>query len=166
MSILAGELLESGGGPTSLELQDPENGVLFFVVRGGLDDVPTVRGKNVTIPGKPGQTWMPKVEDSLPIILHGYVEGQGSSLGEQRQDYLDLMARIKAVFDPTAEPFEVDVYGGAPFYNEGLADDEVATIMVEFLRLTGPTGNGFVREFDLECRCISDPPAWVVEGSS
>ncbi len=147
---------------STLELQDPDNGIYFEVAQGGLDDAPAVRGDNVVIPGKPGQTHMTKVEDHLLVTLHGYVEGQGATAAEQRVDYRALMDSIKAVFDPTAEPFDLVATGGEPYYNEGLDTGETATITVEFLRFTGPPGNGVAREFDIECRCISDPPAWVI----
>lgn len=150
----------------TLELQDPDNGVLFFFSRGGLDDHPVVRGTNVTIGRKPGQTWKPKVADHQLVTLHGYVEGQGASLAAQRIDYRALTDAIRAVFDPTAAPFELAVVGGEPFYNEGLDASETATITVEFLRFVGPPSNGLVREFDIECRCISDPVEWTVEESS
>lgn len=165
MSIEVSIVAESSP-PGPLELQDPANGVLFFVEKGGLDDHPVVRGKNVTIPAKAGQTWMPKVDDHLLVTLHGYVEGQGATIAAQRLDYRALMDAIRAVFDPTAAPVEIAVHGGEPFHNEGLGEGEVATIEVEFLRFTGPAGNGLVREFDIECRCVSDPVAWTIEESS
>jgi hypothetical protein len=143
-----------------LEMQDITNGRWFGITVGGLDAVVVPRGENVVIPGKTGQIWMPKVADLMPVTLHGVVFGTNST---PRVDYLDKMDAIRAVFDPLDAPFNIVVHPDAVGVGGKLATGETATITVEFLRFTGPPAVGDeVREFDIECQCISDPMGWVI----
>lgn len=143
-----------------IELQDITNGRWFGISVGGLDAVVVKRGENVTIPGKTGVTWMPKVGDSMPVTLHGMVWGTGGNPGT---DYLDKMDNLRTVFDPLDPPFNIVVHPDAVGVGGRLATGETATITVEFLRFTGPPAVGDqVREFDIECMCISDPLGWVI----
>jgi hypothetical protein len=143
-----------------LEMQDITNGRWFGITVGGLDAVVVPRGENVVIPGKTGQIWMPKVADLMPVTLHGVVFGTNST---PRVDYLDKMDAIRAVFDPLDQPFNIVVHPDAVGVGGKLATGETATITVEFLRFTGPPAVGDeVREFDIECQCISDPMGWVI----
>ena len=140
-----------------LELQVLNGGYWFEITQGGLDASPIVRGENVTIPGKEGQTYMAKVADSLPVVLHGTV------YGTSKADYLDKMDALRAVFDPAGGTFNIVVHPDASGVGGGVGTGETATITVEFVRLVGPPAVGDrVRTFDLECVCISDPPAWTV----
>lgn len=149
----------------SLELQDPDNGFDFVFVRGGLDDLPAVRGENVVLPSKPGQTWMPKVEDSMLVTLSGVVSGTPGA--GARESYLSRMTTLRAIFNPSAEPFPIVVYPDAEGVGGRLAAGETATILVEFLRFTGlPAMADRWRELEIECRCISDPPTWTIEEES
>jgi hypothetical protein len=142
-----------------LEMQDITNGRWFGITVGGLDAVVVPRGENVVIPGKTGQIWMPKVADLMPVTLHGVVFGTNST---PRVDYLDKMDAIRAVFDPLDAPFNIVVHPDAVGVGGKLATGETATITVEFLRFTGPPAVGDeVREFDIECQCISDPMGCV-----
>ena len=118
------------------------------------------------IPQKAGMTWMPKVESHMLVTLHGTVYGDPSMGVTARESYRSRMAALTAIFNLTATPFEIvlhpDAFGIGGVVNVG----DTATITVEVLRVTGPPALGDqVRSLDLECRCISDPPAWVVSGS-
>lgn len=143
-----------------LELQDLAAGFWFEITHGGLDSSPVVRGENVVIPGKTGQTHMDKVADHWPVTLHGIVFGVGAT---PRQDYLDNMYSLRAVFDPLADPFNIVVHPDAVGVGGGLVTGETATITVEFLRFVGPPALGDqVRSLDIECVCYSDPIGWVI----
>lgn len=144
----------------SLELQDLSNGYWFEIVEGGLDAVAVPRGSNVTIPGKDGQTVMPKVLDMMPVRLHGTVWGTGST---PKNDYLANMEALRAIFDPVGGTFTLVVHPDATGVGGRVEAGETATITVEFQRLVGPPAQGDqVRTFDLECVCYSDPPGWVI----
>jgi len=147
----------------SVEMQDLVNGRWFEITVGGLDSFPVVRGDNVVLPSKPGQTYMTKVEDHTPVTLHGTVYGTGAAPGES---YYDKMAALKTAFDPTVGTFDIVVHPDATGVGGKLGTGETATITVEFLRFTGPPAVGDqVRTFDIECIAIGDPPTWVVAGS-
>lgn len=146
-----------------LELQSLTNGCWFEITVGGLDASPTVRGENVTLPSKTGQTWMTKKADHMLVTLHGIVFGTGAT---PQADYLDKMDALKAVFDPLSEPFNIVVHPTAAGVGGRLTGAQTATITVEFLRFVGPPAVGDeVRVFDIECRCISDPIGWQVVGT-
>lgn len=140
----------------TLELQDLTNGFWFEIVEGGLDAIAVVRGENVTIPAKDGQTVMTKVFDRMPVTLHGTVWGTSGT------SYLTKMDTIRAIFDPTAGELDIVVHPDATGVGGRVGTGEIATITVEFVRLVGPPAVGDqVRTFDLECVCYSDPPGWV-----
>lgn len=145
----------------SLELWNPNSGYAFDIQVGGLDDVPVVRGDNVVIPGKDGQTWMPKVADHFPVVLRGIVMGEAGAK-TARASYLDRITALKAIFDPTEEPFTLTIT--SPL--EGLESGESYTITVEFLRFTVIDEGAHYRYMDIECQAIGDPPAWAATGGS
>lgn len=146
-----------------LELQDIANGRWFEISVGGLDGVPEVRGSNVTIPGKTGQTILPKVADAWPVVLHGLIFGTSGSPAE---DYLDRMDALRAVFDPIGGAFNIVVHPDAVGVGGRLNGVQTATITVEFQRFVGlPAAGDSVRELDIECVCYSDPIGWQVVGT-
>ena len=141
-----------------LEMQDIASGRWFEISVGGLDSSPEVRGSNVTIPGKTGQTHMAKVADSFPVTLHGIIFGDTAGTS-----YLDRMTVLRAVFDPTADPFNIVVHPDARGVGGRLGTGQTATITVEFLRFVGPPAVGDeVRVLDIECVCYSDPIGWQI----
>lgn len=146
-----------------IEMQSITNGRWFGITVGGLDASPNVRGENVVLPSKTGQTYMPKVADTFPVTLHGVLFGTGAT---PKADYLDKMDALRAVFDPTGGTFDIVVHPTAVGVGGQLTTGQTATITVEFLRFVGPPAIGDeVREFDIECVCISDPIGWQVAGS-
>jgi hypothetical protein len=148
-----------------LELQDLPNGYWFEIVVGGLDASPLVRGGNYVIPGLAGQIWAPKQAHEWPLTLHGTVHGDGAT---PEESYSQRMDALLDVFDPTDEPFFITVHPAAVGVGGRVPAGGSASIEVEFLRLVGPPARGDqFRIFDLECRCISNPPGWLIdEGGS
>jgi hypothetical protein len=139
----------------TLELQSV-GAYWFEIVEGGLDARPPVRGSNVTIPGKPGQTFMPKVADPMPVTLHGTVYGSTGTPYLERMDDLHTALPIGEEVVLTVHPDASGVGGKVP---SGMT----ATITVEVLRYVGiPARGDQVRELSVECLCLSDPPEWVI----
>lgn len=146
----------------ALELQDDPNGYWFEFARGGLDDVPQVRGDNLVIPGRAGEFWMPKEYAGMLVTLRGSVHGTPG--GGAPESYLARMAALLAVFSPLAEAITLTIHPTAQGVGGGLGAGETATLDVEFLRVTGmPAMADRWRNIDLECRAIGDPPLWVIE---
>jgi hypothetical protein len=144
----------------SLELQDIANGYWFEISVGGLDGTFQVRGENVTLPGKTGQTYMTKVGSEWPVKLHGIVFGVTTT---PRIDYLTKVTALKAIFSPDAEPFTVVLHPDARGVGGQVGAGQTATMTVEFLRFIGPPALGDeIRTLDIECRCISDPLGWTI----
>jgi hypothetical protein len=144
----------------SLELQDVASGYYFEIRAGGLDDVPSVRGSDTIIPGKAGREFRDRVADLMPVTLHGIVFGAASGADSAEESYRLRAAALKAVFDPTADPFPITIH--APL--EGLPSG-TATLNVRFLRFVVGHQGAYFRIMDIECECIDSPPEWVVEGS-
>jgi hypothetical protein len=146
----------------ALELWAPTAGYAFEIAEGGPDDLPVYRGANVTIPQKPGQTVMPKVADSMVVILHGQVHGEAGGGLSASESYLDRITALNNILDPDAGTFTITVAGE----QEGLSTGETATITVEFQRWTKSLQGSHFRYGEIECVCVSDPPVWVVSAGS
>jgi hypothetical protein len=147
----------------TLELQDLDAGYWVTISTGGLDASPTVRGVDTVIPGKSGRIARDRKADTLNIILHALVTGEGSTHAAIRVSYLSRMTALRAIFDPTADPFSLTIHPTAVAVGGKIGDSQTATLNVRFLRFTGPPAIGDeVREFDIECECVDSPPAWVI----
>jgi hypothetical protein len=146
----------------SLELWSPSTGYAFElrVGRPG-KDLPIYRGENVTLPTKPGQTFMSKVADNFPVRLYGIVMGAGTGQSAA-ESYMTRMDALNDILDVSNGQFTLTLNSGA----EGLAEGEQATITVEFLRWTISAEGLHYRIGDIECQCISDPPGWTVVAGS
>lgn len=152
-------LSETDGSP-SQELQDLALGVWCDVIEGDLWSFPVVRGGNLIIGGKAGQTPMTTVEDHLDVKLAMRVWGDGATAAARRAAYRVRMAAINAILERSGKV--VRLVAHPP--NLGLASGETATIDVQFVRTAGigqPLG-WELRLFELELRCIEDPPVWTV----
>lgn len=130
-----------------------------FLEGGPSDSIYHVRGDDTVIPAKPGQLVRNRVPDVLPIVLVGWVEGQGATHTAKREDYVDLMAELLAVFDPALDPMVLKAWGPV----EGLGSAVTATINARFLRRTGPAKVGeFHRRQTIYLESVDDPPVWVM----
>ncbi|HEY6568549.1 MAG TPA: hypothetical protein VI341_13620 [Actinomycetota bacterium] len=88
-----------------VDLQDLSAGHLriFFEIRAGRPfDTPEVRGDDRTVPYREGQYYGPKRFDRLPILLVGFVAGEGSDEASQRSDTAAARWEMRTLFDPTA----------------------------------------------------------------
>lgn len=152
-------LSEVDGAP-SQELQDLAQGVWCDVIEGDLFSFPVVRGGNLVIAGKAGQTPMTTVGDHLDVKLEMRVWGDGDTGAARRASYRTRMAAINAILEYSGKV--VRLVAHPP--NLGLASGETATIDVQFVRTSG-IGNPMgweTRLYELDLRCISDPPEWTV----
>lgn len=148
---------------SSLELQDLSAGYWVTISVGGLDAVPIVRGEDTIIPGKSGRVARVRKADVLTITLHAFVTGTGSTHAAVRESYLSRMTALRAIFDPTADPFSLTIHPTAEAVGGKVGTGQTATLNVRFLRFTGPGSIADeAREFDIECECVDSPPAWVI----
>lgn len=154
MSILIG----------ALDVDDEANGYHFEFREGGpTDGIATVRGQRVTIPGKKGR-YTPTgtfQKDTLPIRLHGWVEGEGATALLRQQSFRTRMqALLTACDDTDRDDVTITVTD-----LEGLADDETATIDAGFVNFEGPAAHADWREFDIHLEA-TDPPEWDISSAS
>ena len=85
-------------GGTDIQ-QDPFG--IFLEIVHGLNEVPSVRGVDTIVPGLAGRIARNRVTDVLLIELQGLVAGLGTDEAAQREDFRDLVATFRALFDPT-----------------------------------------------------------------
>lgn len=81
---------------------------LFRLVR-GLGEVPTVRGEDTIIPSATGRTARSRVADTLRLEAQGWVLGEGVGEAAQRADFRDAVDELRALMDPTQDPYTIEV---------------------------------------------------------
>ena len=76
----------------------------FFEIERGLDEVPTVRGKDTIIPGLAGRFEQNRRNDTLSIVLKGWVRADPTitDLDDARASYRQNMLTIRTLFAPDA----------------------------------------------------------------
>jgi hypothetical protein len=75
---------------------------LYLEIVGGLDDSPTVRGEDVTVPYADGQTTRPRRFHERRILLAGHVTGTGATTALAQGDYRGNVKAMLALFDAAA----------------------------------------------------------------
>jgi hypothetical protein len=78
--------------------------ICLRLVEGGPDDTPEVRGEDRTIPYLDGQVYGNRRNHRLPIVIRGWVAGQGSTEVLQRADTAQARQELRVLFDPTGGP--------------------------------------------------------------
>lgn len=87
-------------GDSALDIQQSDLGI-YLQIMAGLDEVPEVRGQDVTVPGLAGRLMTNRVLDRLVLELAGNVMGVGSSESAIASDYRETVQAIQRAFDPT-----------------------------------------------------------------
>ena len=80
----------------SVDLQQPDL-QWFFEIERGLDEVPSVRGKDSIVPAADGRTERNRKNDVLSIVLLGFVRGAPDAV-DQDASYRENLASIRALF--------------------------------------------------------------------
>lgn len=86
-----------------VDLQDLSAGhlrIYFELASGGPDWAPEVRGDDRTIPYRDGQIYSPKRPHRLPILLSGFVSGEGATEALQRADTATARQEMYTLFLP------------------------------------------------------------------
>ena len=123
----------------------------------GLDSGPRVRGVDTVIPSAAGRIARNRVADGRAIGLEGFVMGTGSDLPAQRDDFRQAIEELRALFDPTLDPGELEVIleGGAT------ATIDARTMPEE--PEWGPIEMSTYRAFSVELEAVDDD--WTISGS-
>jgi hypothetical protein len=85
----------------TVDLQDHPR-IFLQIVEGGPDTPPEVRGEDRTVPYRSGKVYSPRRYDRLPILLKGWVAGQGSDEDTRKADTATARAELRTLFDTTA----------------------------------------------------------------
>lgn len=90
-----------GGDP--FDCQRADLGLVLQIVT-GLDEVPSVRGEDVTIPGRPGVIPGNREADRRSLELAGWIAGataEDQTELERRASYREMVSALQAAFAPT-----------------------------------------------------------------
>lgn len=141
----------------STDLQDFPR-IFLQLVEGGPDDTPETRGENSTTPYRRGQTYGPRRADRLPIMLKGWVAGDGVDEDAQRADTAAARQELKALFD---------VEGGEGVLAATTEDGTDWTINAYPEVIVWQAGDeGIPTHRGVSVRLIAcDPPEWEAGGS-
>jgi hypothetical protein len=144
----------------AVDLQDLAAGhhrIYFELREGGPDWTPETRGDDRTIPYREGQLYSPRRYHKLPIMLVGFVAGEGSDEAAQRSDTAAARQELRTLFDPILAPqvLTCTTEDGTSWtieaYTEALIWDDVPP---------APTHWGASVRL-----CAIDPPYWTGGGS-
>src|SRR5689334_19818953 len=80
---------------------------LFLEIVVGLNETPSVRGVDTTIPTAPGRVPRARVADTLRIELRGFVAGSGSGESGDRAAFATLRQTVRTLFSPTRAPADL-----------------------------------------------------------
>lgn len=74
----------------------------FFEVERGLDEVPSVRGKDTVIPGAAGRFEQNRRNDTIQIVLRGFVQADPAltDVDDRRASFRTNIQTIRALFAP------------------------------------------------------------------
>lgn len=89
----------------AIDIQDADG--IHLEITAGLNDSPTVRGIDVTVPGADGQVARPRKFHERRVLLSGFVRGDGATESDRRSDYQDKMTTLVGLFDVTAAPVDL-----------------------------------------------------------
>jgi hypothetical protein len=133
--------------------------IYFWITRGWLDDIPSVRGVDALVVGTPGRLTGNRLADTRRLLLNGQIKGAGATEALAQADFHALLSSMLTVWDPDGDPENLVVADGY----RGLGVGQTATISVRTVNVI-PAGefNGFRRKYSWELECVSDPPAWVI----
>lgn len=86
---------------------------IFFQLRRGLHNVPSVRGKDTTVPARRGRIteFRDRVADTLELELYGWVRADASAttVAEQRESYEENQQAIRALFHTERDPADLEL---------------------------------------------------------
>lgn len=140
------------------DLQTANLRIFLQIVSGGPDDTPEVRGQDSRTPYRDGQTYGPRREDRLPIMLEGWVAGVGSTETVQRADTADARQQLRALFDPTGGE------GALHIETEDGVEWSIAAYPEAIVWQAQNEGIPTHREVSVRLIAI-DPPHWTATGS-
>lgn len=139
---------------------------IWFDLDDGFLALPSVRGEDLPIPGRPGRLVLSRIADRLVVPLTGWILGFGVEPGDLRPTYAESEAILVGLFPLDLDPGDLVASNGYA----GLETDETATISVRTLNLVmakmqpvPAAPAGFFRRISVELECVANPPAWAIE---
>lgn len=135
----------------STELRTLATRRCWFSVVSGWHDGIEVRGINVVIPGKSGQTFQTRIKNLRVVRLSGIV------LGTDEANWKAVMSTLEGIFDPSLSPGNLVVT--APYLGLTSGTRTISAYTVDYR--TVDRVPGLVTEYDVTLNAIGSPPDWT-----
>lgn len=132
------------------DVQRADNTLFLEVEEGLLDGGLELRGSDTTVPGRAGRRERNRIPDSLPIVLKGWVRGDGSGSAAW-SSYYAAWADLQELLRPTA---------GSGLLVATLPDATVLTANARPVDIMPGALLRAAREVSVELEAV-DPPYWV-----
>ncbi len=137
----------------TVDIRRANGSVYFWLARGWIDDIASVRGVDDIIPQASGRDVQPRRKDVLRLELQGQIKAATEA------DFLALVLEMSAVWDPTLDPGPLVAADGY----RGLAIGETATRNARTINVVpGSRQIGTHRLYTWELECVDSPPEWVI----
>jgi len=106
----------------------------FDVIKGLPGHEPAeVRGEDTIAPGRPGRYIGNRVEELFPILLEGFIKGEGSDPQERTDDWHAATQTIMAAFQQDLNPGSLIISPGSNGYLGLLDDAEIQARTVDVM---------------------------------
>lgn len=138
---------------TDLQLADFTK---YFWIATGLDAVPSVRGVDVVVPGKPGRSLKNRENDTLAIVLNGQVTCDPDAMDQAaaRSSFRTAMRAVRTLFASNRTPATLEAT---------LEDSTVLTITARPMNIVVPDQvEGVYASLSIELEGYDD---WTETGS-
>lgn len=123
--------------------------------------LPEVRGEDTVVPAASGRFVQLRKADRLVIPMLGFVAGVPNTYYDEaaeEQDYLNSWDTLGTIFDTTAAPAALVVYGPS----HGVASGKKRTINARVLNVVFGNGiPGTIQNISVELESVDSPPVWV-----
>ena len=137
-----------------VDIRRADGSIYFWIHRGFLDDVASVRGEDDIIPSAAGMAPRPRIKHRRIPELRGQIKGADDAA------YLALVAEVQdTLFNLAADPWPLVVADGY----RGLGPGVTATLMVRTISVT-PAADllTYRRGFAFVLESVDSPPEWVI----
>ena len=132
------------------DIQHADLGI-FLELASGLNEPPSVRGKDLVVPGTAGRTVRNRVADNRKIELVGMISGHGSTYALAKADFRYNMKAVQALFDATAAPATLQAT---------LEDSTTASILARTVSMVWREVSPIVAVVSIELE--SGSPNWTI----
>lgn len=137
---------------------DPHSSTIWMDLVEGYSEPAEVRGEDLVIPQKPGQTHMTRVKHRRMIELRGFVRGVGGTAAERAESWRTATDALMAVMDFSLSPGALVL--SAPYLGIPSGTKTIQAKCVD--AIPGPINNRHsYQRWTFRLVAIGNPPEWT-----